>query len=332
MRLTVIMNPRLGGAWVLALAATFACGCAARRPAPPAKAAHRAGVPPSGAALRIAHAGSRPAPQVSALAVYRYDRGAPLEVNQEQLWRRDGVVQYHLWYTSANDQRVPALLTIPGSGRKPAVIMIQHFWGGSKDAAYIAILTSALAGRGYATIAIDAQYHGERRRSDRSQKLFDVRSPEMRDAFVQTVLDLRRALDLLQRRRDVDHGRVGYLGVSMGAILGTVFSAVDERVDAVCLLVGGGDLRRLVEASPSREVADNVRIMDPVNYAAMISPRPLLMINALGDEAVPRDCAQRLFDAARRPKRIEWYDGGHTDLGRPEIGRWITEFFDAALK
>jgi len=271
-------------------------------------------------------------PEVSALAFYDYDAGLPLDIEQSELKHTDTFTQYHLWYTSAHDQRVSALLTIPAGGGKHPVLLVQHGYGGSKEVDYVQWPTALLVKEGYAVLSIDAQYHGERKKPNRPQELFDVRSAEARDAFVQTVIDLRRALDLLGERDDIDANHIGYLGMSMGAMLGAVFCGVDERVGGACLIVGGGDFARLLGAKIAPQVETNAKIIDPVYYVGMISPRPLLMINGRTDHTVRPANAQAMFDAAREPKRIEWYDGGHLDPPLDKVQAWVTEFFAKNLK
>jgi len=272
------------------------------------------------------------APEVSALAFYDYDASLPLDVEQTELKRTDAFTQYHLWYASAHDQRVSALLTIPAGGGKHPVIFVQHGYGDSKEVDYVQWPTLFLVKEGYAVMSIDAQYHGERKRPHRPQELFNVRSAETRDAFVQTVIDLRRAVDLLQKRDDVDGTHIGYLGMSMGAMLGAVSCGVEKRVAAACLIVGGGDFARLLPGKINPGVETNVKVIDPVYYAGMISPRPLLMINGRSDRLVPPANAQALFDAAREPKRIEWYEGGHHDPPLGKVQQWVTEFFAKNVK
>ena len=273
------------------------------------------------------------APQVSALAFYGYDSGLPLEVEQKEVQRTDALVQYHLWYASAHDQRVPALLTVPLGVERPPVVFVQHGYGDNKEVDYVQWPTAFLVKRGYAVMSLDAQYHGERARESRQQALFNPGSSAMRDAFVQTVIDLRRAVDLLAAREDVDGRRVGYLGMSMGAMLGAVFGGVDDRPQAVCLVVGGGGLAsRLAQGQASATARENLQIIDPVHYVGLISPRPLLMINGRQDQTIPPANAQALFDGAREPKRIIWYEGGHTNPPLDKTEEWIAEFFAQNLK
>ena len=115
----------------------------------------------------------------------------------------------------------------------------------------------------------------------------------------QAVSDLRRAVDALLSLPSLD-GRVAYAAFSLGAIIGTVYCASDPRPCAAALALAGGNL------GPPE--------VDPCSHVARISPRPILFVNATRDETIPRKATEALYDRALDPKRIEWFDAGHTDL------------------
>src|SRR6185503_12661500 len=76
-----------------------------------------------------------------------------------------------------------------------------------------------------------------RRRQGRGMK----EAEKDRDSWIQAVVDLRRAFDLLEARKDVDRTRLGYVGHSYGAQWGAVLSAVDKRMKATVLMGGVPD-------------------------------------------------------------------------------------------
>jgi pimeloyl-ACP methyl ester carboxylesterase len=55
--------------------------------------------------------------------------------------------------------------------------------------------------------------------------------------------DVRRSLDVLAARGDVDPGRLGYLGVGFGASVGAIVATLDDRVRALVLIEPEGDPR-----------------------------------------------------------------------------------------
>lgn len=58
----------------------------------------------------------------------------------------------------------------------------------------------------------------------------------------------------------------------------------------------------------------NFADIDPVRHAAMIAPRPLLIIHGSNDETVPRAHSQILFDAAKEPKTLRIIEGAQHRL------------------
>ncbi len=62
---------------------------------------------------------------------------------------------------------------------------------------------------------------------------------EGRETLIHDSKDLGRSIDYLETRTDIDHNRIAFLGVSMGAALAVNVAAVDERIKAVIMLDGG---------------------------------------------------------------------------------------------
>ena len=178
---------------------------------------------------------------------------------------------------------------------------------------------------GYATIALDAPRHGKRAVENGTIIIGDLKTT--RDLWVEAVVDYRYALDYLAAREDIDMERVVLLGASMGGILGILLTAADERIDAAAILIAGGDLTRLaaesehpmvlelqeaIEKEGRTEASRILSDIDPVNWAGKISPRPILFVNGLEDDIIPKSCAEALIRAAKEPKQAVWDDVGHT--------------------
>lgn len=94
-----------------------------------------------------------------------------------------------------------------------------------------------------------------------------------RDLMVRHATELRMGIDYALTRSDVAADKLAYLGVSFGAGSRMVFSAVDDRFNAVVYVGGGIDER----VKPTLPEADNV------NFAPYVRA-PKLLLNGRHDE------------------------------------------------
>jgi fermentation-respiration switch protein FrsA (DUF1100 family) len=271
---------------------------------------------------------------------FEYDSGLPLEVLEAATDADPSAPEaIHVTYTSARDQRVTALLTLPqnANGERAAappypVVLILHGVWGHKTSPNQVKRSEALVRAGYATLRIDAQYSGERTIDASSGVGLDGDyCYRNRDAVMQTVIDLMRGVDFLGTRDDIDPARIGFAGFSMGGMIGTIFCALEDRIGAVALGITGGGFDKLRLGDADKHEKQRLllayRPIDPVNYAARISPRPLLMVNAAADEVIPRAATEALYEASGDPKRIVWYDCGHANMPDEYLDEMIG-FFD----
>jgi dienelactone hydrolase len=257
---------------------------------------------------------------------YRYDRDAPLEPEDDRvLGEERGVRTTHFAISSTHGQRVAGLIWAPlsrGANAYPT-LLLQHGAGSRKEDDYIRITATRWAQRGATCIAIDAHEHGERFHSQERQQAVWARPWTRRDHAVQMCVDLQRTVDYLEARGDVDLARLGYLGFSMGTINGVAFVALDARVKRAAFAIGGASLLRLwpqpEDAQARADLETVAGMVDPVHFAPLIAPRPVLLVNGLRDEVIPPECGQALFDALGEPKQIVWFDGGHTDMSGREL-------------
>jgi dienelactone hydrolase len=261
---------------------------------------------------------------------FAYDRGLPLDAVERPLPAPEGITRTHFEFTTTHDQRVPGILHTPsGTGPFPLLVM-QHGAGSEKEAEYITKPAEYWAEReGWAVLAIDAPHHGERTQVPFDRQALFQYPYRWRDHAIQTAQDLMRALDYAATRPELDPKRLGYIGFSMGTILGVAFVALDQRIKAAVFNIGGSvTLTRLQQFSG--QVGEDVELIaelvDSAAYAPLIAPRPVLMINGTKDEVVSPEVAQRLFDALNEPKRIEWFEGGHYDMRGKEF-KLIRDFF-----
>lgn len=240
---------------------------------------------------------------------YDYDRSLPLDARIDTLSDR----LWHVRFTSAHALRVPGLLSFPRRGRPPyPTIIFLHGAGDNKATDYMMLGDSIFADAGLAVFRIDADLHGERIRNGMAAVQAKNYPYLARDAVAQTVFDLRRAVDFLDSIPQLDSTRTAFMGISLGGIIGAIFAGVDRRVEYPIIVLAGGGLRWIFGARGiSSRIRDLMAPVEPLNFIDKIAPRPVLFLNASHDEVIPRATTLLLYQAARQPKEIIWYDGQH---------------------
>ena len=137
------------------------------------------------------------------------------------------------------------------------------------------------------------------------------------------------AFDWIETRDDLDASRIALVGGSLGALFAPAIAAHDERVAAVGLLLGAGDLGGLVAANlkapwPLPHLAgwlasSLVAPLEPLDHIAAIAPRPVLFVAGEGDERMPRALSEKLIERCGDPKEVRWLDLGHVNVRDPEF-------------
>lgn len=147
------------------------------------------------------------------------------------------------------------------------------------------------------------------------------------------------ALDYLLARPDLAPERVELAGISFGAYLAAVPAALDQRIERVWLIHGSGDpaavlesgLRKRIPLQPLRQgvasllaAAASAHHLSPELWVARITPRPLVVVNAAEDTALPLEAVQALHRALVPPYEVLWTPGDHVHPKRPETIHAIT--------
>ncbi|MEX2445809.1 MAG: dienelactone hydrolase family protein [Dehalococcoidia bacterium] len=265
--------------------------------------------------------------------LYAYDRTLPLAPTSEReasTERRPDLVRERVTFGSTHDQRVVATLTYPATGGPFAAVIAQH---GSTGLGRHVMTTSRpelpepvadrWAATGMMVASVDAYGFGSRETPDNRGRLTPDR-PDLifrtRDQRMQAVQDLMRTVDYLQSRDDVRGDAVGYYGVSMGCRIGVPFVALDRRVRAAALFIGGsGPYSRFVtDGTPFADLeADEAlawALTDPLTFAPLTGHVPKFVVNGTRDTTVGgREPAERLHGALAGATEVHWYEGDHAE-------------------
>lgn len=252
--------------------------------------------------------------------LFAYDKNLPFNAEKTVLRESASTITYNIYYDSSHEERVPAVLTVPKKPGPHPVIIFSHGHGMKRDLGPMADVF--IGQKGYALFGIDAEYRNERKREGH-----DILSPYLyssRDAFIQTVVDTMRGIDYLETLEEIDTSRIGLMGLSMGAYIGSVVFSLDHRIRTAALGVGGADWLKVSEKSmfgplyqlkqsgrPIEELYDAFSVIDPLNHVWDTKGRPVFMVNGRLDELVPPEAGKALYHGLAEPKHIVWFDGGH---------------------
>lgn len=223
-------------------------------------------------------------------------------------------------------KRIEAYLAIPpGKERHPAVIFL-HGSGG--DRSQMLLSATWMAGRGALTLTISAPSTGVAGIAGATplQQL-----EQERDLSVADVVAVRRAVDLLGERTDVDPDRIGFLGWSSGARTGAILAGVEPRLRALILMSGGAaPISEYIAQIPVRlrpPLTPILRSIDPLRYIAKAKADRLLLQDGRQDEVVPQDALEAVVAAAPKGTEVRWYAAGHglNQQALKEQLAWLTE-------
>lgn len=263
-------------------------------------------------------AGEPAAADLPGAQLLTYDAKAPLDVQYVGRSTADGVTVEEISYASPRGGRVPALVYLPlATGKRPAVL-VMHGAPGSKEGKQFEAV--ALAKRGAVVLAIDAPFA----RGDRRGKLEETLHFDERDAAdtIQLIVDLRRGVDYLLTRQDVDGARIGFVGISYGAANGGLLAGIENRIKAYALMVADGGLLMhfsgaAAEGLPFKTTEQRSRweaalkSLQSIDFIGQASPAALLLQSGRQDKLVSVANAKALQAAASEPKTVLWYDAGH---------------------
>ncbi len=243
--------------------------------------------------------------------LYGYDRSAPLGYKDKGAVNHGYPIHVRdVSYTSPRGGRVSAYLVVPpGKGPFPAVIYLH---GSGEDRTSLAVPAAWLAARGAVGLAIDSAFV----KASGTEPTDPVKRLDYeRDLTAQTVVDLRRGIDVLASLPQVDPNRIGFVGYSGGAKIGGILAGVEPRIRAFDLMSGGAArVDSFVAAAPPKlrlPVRTVLRSIDPLRYVGRATPAALFFQDGLKDTVVPHEQLVALAAAGSKPKRITWYHANH---------------------
>jgi uncharacterized protein len=251
-----------------------------------------------------------PSPSFTTLtAQFDYDRAAPIDLLAGELEQAAEAAVRALTFASPKGGRANALLFVPpGPGPFPAVVMMP---GSNQAPASFRTTALELAKRGAIVLVADQS----QTRAGHTP-LFSFNTTE-RDEFVQTVVDVRRAVDVITARADVDPQRLAFWGFSHGAFIGGIVTGVERRITSYVLQSGAGaDYLRTTAPQRLREpelggYLAAIASIDPNLYVAHASPSAIFLQNGALDKTYTASGVAAWQAAVSEPKKVATYDADH---------------------
>lgn len=198
-------------------------------------------------------------------------------------------------------ERVPATWLTPPAANAPAVLLLHGFSSNKERMAHS--VGRALQALGVASLALDLPFHGER---DGERGMESLRNPlVLVGAWRRAIAEACAAVTWLAEQRETDAERMGVIGYSLGGFLALMAAADDDRLRTIALAAAGDLPDRTPYASLVRS------LVNPLRAAQRLDGRPLLLVNGRRDTTTRPEQAERLFEAAKEPKTMHWYAGGH---------------------
>jgi len=281
--------------------------------------------------------------------VHRFDEDShsDLDLRETNYEKRGNIMLIELNYAGTGGDRVPAYLVLPRSGdNHPAIVLGHWLQKGSPLANKDEFLEEALAlaRAGVVSILVDAPQVRHDFPPAPNDVMEDVK--QQSEAGEHQVIDLRRAVDLLFTRKDVDHKRIAYVGHSWSAHVGAILAGVETRICCYVLMAGAysdeqdafssNDPERVARIKQVGEerVRDYFReyaFDDPANFVGHTDLRSIFLQFASADfgrngASAARARAQKYLDSfSSKDKQMSLYDAGHAlnAAARLDRVRWL---------
>ena len=256
--------------------------------------------------------------------IYSYDK-TPLDARVEPVDSKDEdwTIQKITYWAPYGHEQAISYLFLP-KNRKPPYQVVLFFPGsGALSLRHFAVQTSASldaivrSGRAVLYPVYKSTYErGDGMESDSADT-----SSNWRDHVVMWVKDASRAIDYAQTRPDLDHDKIAYYGYSWGAVMGAIVPAVDQRIKAVIIALGGLNYEKSL---PEVEI---------INFLPHVK-QPVLMLNGHYDFFFPEQTTQvpfyNLLGSPKDQKKRMVYDTGHA-VPRNELIKETLDWLDLYL-
>lgn len=255
------------------------------------------------------------------LAHWDYDKTAPLGIKEVGVEKRGDVTIHDITYISPKGGVVPAYLVVPkGKGPFAAVVWGHWYWSNSPMRNRKEFLDEAVAIAPAGVVSLLAD--GPIARPGYVLNTTPLNEQQVTD-MVQAVTDMRRGIDLLVARRDIDPKRIAFVGHSYNAAVGAFLTGVDRRPKVYVLMAGPladeVDLKT-AEFQKFREQVGPEKFdaflkkyswFDQGKYVANAAPAFVFMQFATQEDFLKPDHVRQYEKIVSTPRRLKIYETTH---------------------
>lgn len=281
-------------------------------------------------------------------------------------------LRYTVEFPSAHPTRYEENNTVRGdyfqprqASNAPLVVLLHGM--GDHSLIPCKLLAQSLVKRGMACFVLYFVFHSSRM-PEVIKSRFPVLTPEeWFEGYRISVIDVRQVADWASSRTEINEDQIAVIGISFGGFVSAITMGIDERIGSGVFVITAGNSEKIswksrkstmrkgfertiteynhhqtLYAQYLTEVAEkgfeNVTpprksfLTDPMTFTPCLRQRPILMINALWDEYIPREATLDFWEACGKPA-ITWFPATHATiwLWYPFISQKIAHFLKSTF-
>ena len=302
---------------------------------------------------------------------YSYSR-TESNFNAQLIETTPGWLRYSIDFPSAHPTRYKENNTVTGEYFQPrgvnnAPLAILVHGMGDRSIIPCKFITRTLTKKGIACFILYSVFHSKRMPEIIKNRLPVLTPEEWFEGYQISVIDVHQVTDWACAKPEIDQERIALIGISLGGLISAIAMGIDKRIKTGIFLIAGGNSEKITWGSKNpairkghnctesqchqirtsypqylAEVADkgfenvipakDCFLTDPMTFATYLRKRPILMVNATWDEAIPKQATIDFWEACDKPA-IMWLPATHITiwLWYPFIGRKIDRFLSSAF-
>ena len=260
-------------------------------------------------------------------------------IKQNNHWRH-----YLIDFPVVSAKHFPGAETARGEYFEPTqknnvpLVILLHGWG---DYSVLPFkwMVAGLIRKGIACFILYQPFHTARLPEEMKSRISHLTQDEWFTGYQMAVTDVRCIIDWAGQNEHINSRQITIIGLSLGAIVGSIAMGIDPRVKAGVFIAHGGNTGKMMQTNsvsrfgrryrlPDKEYQANQKnyahylvevankgfenvapakrtyLIDPLTYASMLKGRAVLMINAQWDEIFPHETSLDFWRACGRCDRV----------------------------